>query len=113
MNIEDLRSHCLAFPNTTEGVKWEHNLCFMLFEKIFLLVRLEEEPTGMTFKIAPDNFNDMAAKDGFEQAPYFAKGQWLYLDDITKVSEKELKLIIQTSYDLIKSKLPKKLQVLC
>lgn len=113
MNIEELRTYCLSLSNTSEGIKWESNLAFMLFEKIYLLAGLEAQPTRITFKVSPEDFNEIVGQDGFAQAPYFAKGHWVALDDINKISNQQLKNYIHNSYDLIKNKLPKKLQIQC
>ena len=113
MNIEDLREYCLSLSNTTEGVKWESNLAFMLFEKIFLLASIAAQPTRITFKVSPEYFHEIAALAGCGQAPYFAKGQWIGMEDISQFSDEDLKSFIKNSYNLIKAKLPKKLQIQC
>ena len=113
MNIEDLREYCLLLSNTTEGVKWESNLAFMLFEKIFLLASIEAQPTRITFKVSQEDFNEIEALAGCGQAPYFAKRQWICVEDISRFSDEDLKGFVQNSYNLIKAKLPKKLQIQC
>ena len=110
MNIESLRELALAFPHATEEIKWDTNLCFMVFDKIFLIVNVNTVPTRCSFKVEKENFEEVAAQDNFKQAPYLARGQWVMLDDISLLNENEFKLYINTSFELIKSKLPKKLQ---
>ena len=77
MNIEQLRDICLKFPGVTEDIKWEDNLCFLVADKIFLMAGLDVSPTPASFKVPPEDFNEVALKDGFQQAPYLARGQWV------------------------------------
>ena len=52
----------------------------------------------------------MASKDGFSQAPYLARGQWIRTDNVDNLSEEEWIRFAKQSYKLIRSKLTKKLQ---
>lgn len=42
MDIEWLRSACLALPGTTEGVKWDNDLCFMVAEKYRAILSIDQ-----------------------------------------------------------------------
>ena len=110
MNIEQLRNTCLSFPSVTEDVKWESNLCFLVANKIFLMVALDVSPAPASFKVPPGDFNDVASKDGFSQAPYLARGQWVRTHNVENLSEEEWIHYAKRSYELIRSKLTKKLQ---
>ena len=106
MNIEEIRDFCLGLPGTTEDIKWENNLCFSVREKLFLLISLDEVPPGASFKVKTDNFDAVTAREGFRQAPYFARGMWVSLDDIGRPDIKEWEAFIRTSYELVRAKLP-------
>ncbi|MBL4752652.1 MAG: MmcQ/YjbR family DNA-binding protein [Flavobacteriales bacterium] len=110
MDIEQLRSICLDLPGVTEDVKWENHLCFLVANKMFLIAGLDISPTTASFKVPPEQFNDVASKDGFKQAPYLAKGQWVHTSDVELLTEEEWVYYSRQSYELIKSKLPKKVQ---
>ena len=110
MNIEEIRSYALDKLQTTEGLKWGDNLCVMVFEKIFLLLSLDQSPTSASFKVSEDDFDLLIEKEGINQAAYFAKRQWVKLDDIELLSTQEWERYINKSYFLVASKLTKKLQ---
>lgn len=110
MDIEFLRENALELPHTTEDIKWEKNLCFLVYDKIFMMVSLDEVPTRASFKVPKESFTDIIAQDNFKQAAYLAKGQWITAEDVSKLSPKECVQLVKQSFDLIKAKLPKKLQ---
>ena len=107
MDIESFREYCLSLSGTTEGMKWEH-LCFMIEEKIFVLVDLDTH--GFCIKCTPDEFDEIAARDGVKQAPHFAKKQWVFVDNLEVFNAAELKQCVERSRELVLSKLPKKTQ---
>jgi len=65
MNIEQLRDICLNFPGVTEDIKWENHLCFCVAEKMFLIAGLDESPIPASFKVPPEQFDEVASKNGF------------------------------------------------
>jgi len=107
MDIEILRSVCLSFPIVTEDVKWETNLCFCVGGKIFCIANLEP-PHTFSFKVTDAEFDELSGYDGFKPAPYLARAKWVLVTDSSKLSRKDLKKYLQQSYDLVKSKIPKK-----
>lgn len=110
MNIEELRELALSYRGATEEIKWEVNLCFMVCEKIFLVVGVNGTPTPCSFKVDKEDFEEIASQDGFGQAPYLAKGQWVRCADIEDLDFNTMKEYLTNSYELIKSKLTKKQQ---
>lgn len=107
MDIETFRDYCLSLYGTTEGMKWEH-LCFMIEEKLFVLSDLEEG--RVVFKVDPEEFDELVARDGIRQAAHFAKRQWVNLDGLDVMNDDELKRRITVSRGLVLAKLPKKIQ---
>ena len=110
MEIEDLRTFCLSLPGVTEDIKWEHNLCFSVADKMFLLISLDESPSTAAFKVAKDDFDSISCRTGFRQAPYFARNMWVMIDDIGLPDRREWETFIRNSYDLVKMKLPLKIR---
>lgn len=108
MNIESFREFCLSLPGTTEGMKWEH-LCFMIEEKMFVIIALEEGNSFST-KCTPEEFDELVARDGIRQASHMAKRQWVLIDRLDILSEEELKNRVLTSRALVLEKLSKKIQ---
>lgn len=108
MNIETFREYCLSLPGTTEGMKWDH-LCFMIEEKIFVIVAIDDGNRFST-KCTPEEFEELIARDGIQQAYHMAKKQWVQIADLEVLSVSELKNRVETSRALVLAKLPKKVR---
>ena len=65
-------------------------------------------PVSMSFKVKDEVFDELSATVHFKPAPYLARYKWVFLDDTSAVNTRELKDYIRQSYELVKSKLPKK-----
>ncbi len=109
MNIEELRIYCLGLPGATEDIKWEDNLVFSVAEKIFCLAGLEP-PLRVAFKVDEEEFEELTQSEGIIQAPHFARRKWVLITDEDRLSRSEWEQHIRKSYELVKSKLPKKKQ---
>ena len=107
MHIEDLRNICSALRGVAEDIKWEHDLCFCVGEKMFLVVGLNEVPVTASFKVPDEDFEEMSAREGFCPAPYVARYKWVKVDDINRLRKQEWRQFITQSYQLISSQLPK------
>ena len=108
MTIEEIQAICEQLPGVTKDIKWGHDLCFNLSDKMFLVIGLDSSPTTASFKVPDEEFENMINRDGFQPAPYVAKYKWVSIDDINRLSKKKWEHYIRQSYELIKSKLPKK-----
>lgn len=108
MNIEDFRDFCLNLPGTTEGMKWDH-LCFMIEEKIFVIMAMDENNSFST-KCTPEEFEELTARHGISQAAHMAKKQWVQIENLEVLTDEELKRRVKTSRELVLAKLPKKVQ---
>ncbi len=107
MNIEDLRTYCLSLKGATEDIKWGADLCFCIGGKMFCIAPLEGE-LSITFKVRPEEFEELSTSKGFVPAPYLARNKWVSLRNVSVLNRKELEGCIKQSYELISSKLPKK-----
>jgi predicted DNA-binding protein (MmcQ/YjbR family) len=110
MEIEDIQDICKKLSGVTEDIKWEHDLCFCVGEKMFCVVSLDQKPVSASFKVLDTEFDSMSSRAGFKPAPYVAKYKWVLMDDINRMSKKDWKHYVTQSYELVKSKLPKKIQ---
>ncbi|QNK61965.1 MmcQ/YjbR family DNA-binding protein [Pedobacter sp. PAMC26386] len=108
MDIEMFRDYCLSFAGTTEEIKWEDNLCFMIEKKIFVMNSLSGG--NLALKVNPEEFEELVARDGIKQASHLAKGHWISVFSFDVMSTAELKKRISESRQLVLSKLPKKIQ---
>lgn len=107
MNLEKLRELCLSFPGATEGLKWEDHICFMVAEKMFCITG---EWGGVSFKVTPEEFEELTERDGIIPQAYMARNHWVNVQQYNKLRPKEWEHYIRQSYELIRSKLPKKVR---
>jgi predicted DNA-binding protein (MmcQ/YjbR family) len=110
MTISEVREICLAFPGVTEDIKWGDHLCFNIGGKMFLVTAPDNVPVSASFKVTDEDFETLPNRSGFIPAPYMARNKWIFVDDINRFSNKEWLKYLQLSYELIFSKLTKKLQ---
>ncbi|MCB0700683.1 MAG: MmcQ/YjbR family DNA-binding protein [Chitinophagales bacterium] len=109
MDTETLRAYCLLLPATEEGVKFEDHLAFTLAEKIYCITGFgDNDPVSI--KVSPEDFDALTERDGIKQAAYFAKRQWVSVSQRNLLRKKEWEEYLAKSYELVKSKLPKKVQ---
>jgi len=108
MDIESFREYCLSLPGTTEGMKWDH-LCFMIEEKIYVIIAIERG-SSFSIKCNPDEFDALAARDGISQAYHLAKRQWIQVENLDVLNDKELKSRVADSRAMVLAKLSKKIQ---
>ncbi|WP_162796316.1 MmcQ/YjbR family DNA-binding protein [Pedobacter namyangjuensis] len=108
MDIETFREFCLSLPGTTEGMKWDH-LCFMIEEKIFVIIAIDDGNRFST-KCTPEEFDELTARDGIQQAFHLAKRQWVQVENLEVLNDNELKERVETSRALVLAKLPKKIR---
>src|SRR5688572_19604080 len=109
MNIEILRKFCLALPAVTEDIKWGHDLCFSVGGKMFAVAGLEA-PFQCSMKVQDEEFEELSSREGFMPAPYMARNKWVLVTDATKWNKKEWEQHLLQSYEMVKSKLTKKLK---
>jgi predicted DNA-binding protein (MmcQ/YjbR family) len=82
----------------------------MIGRKMFCMVDLERIPTSACFKVHEDEYEELSASPNFRPAPYFAKHNWVMVDDIGKLKKKEIENFLIQSYELVKAHLPKKIK---
>ncbi|HYG49703.1 MAG TPA: MmcQ/YjbR family DNA-binding protein [Flavobacteriales bacterium] len=107
MNIEDLRKMCLGLPHVTEDIKWGHDLCFCIGEKMFCVTGIEG-PLKVSFKVKDEEFHDMAARPHIVPAPYVARYKWVLVEEPHALNAKEWEHYVSQSYSLVKENLSKK-----
>lgn len=110
MHIDELQNLCHQLPGVTEDIKWENNLCFLVREKIFLLLTLDKFPVSGSFKVPDEKYEEISHREGFAPARYLARNRWVTFSDSRLINPDEWRVFIHQSYYLIRSKLPKKIQ---
>ena len=111
MDIESVRSFCLALPHTDEKVQWGNDLLFRIGEKMFAVAALEpSHGVALSFKCTPEKFAELVERNGIIPAPYMARHHWVGLETFDALPARELKPLLANSYQMTLEKLPKKLQ---
>jgi len=111
LNLEELRDYCLQKPGATEGLPFgEDTLVFKVGEKIFLLTGIKD---GNRFNAKCDPELAVELRERYSEVIpgyHMNKKLWntIYMDG--SLTRKQLHEMIDHSYDLILSSLPKKVQ---
>ena len=108
MTVDAIRTICRALPDTTEDIKWDHDLVFSVGRKMFAVVCLEP-PHTVAFKCTPERFAELVERDGIIPAPYLARAMWVQEQEIGEtLDRRELTQLLHGSYELVVAKLPRK-----
>jgi len=110
MNIDWVREYCLSLPHATEKVQWVDDLVFKVGGKMFAVVVLEPAKVWLSFKCTPEEFGELTDLPGVIPAPYMARAQWVALETEDALPAAELKRLLRRAYDLVFSKLTKRMQ---
>jgi predicted DNA-binding protein (MmcQ/YjbR family) len=106
MNIETLRDYCLSLPGATEDIKWEADLCFSVGGKIFCTTSIEP-PHTVSFKVTDEQFGEMVIMPNIIPAPYLSRYKWVQVQNWDALNQQDWETYITSSYEMVKSKLPK------
>ncbi|WP_343487360.1 MmcQ/YjbR family DNA-binding protein [Allomuricauda sp. d1] len=112
MNIEEFREYCISKKGVEETFPFdEHTLVFKVMGKMFALVALERLPPQANLKCDPERAIELREEHDGTIIPgyHMSKKHWntLFLEHL---SPKLILELIDHSYDLVVSKLPKKLK---
>jgi predicted DNA-binding protein (MmcQ/YjbR family) len=110
MTFDSIREHCLSFPQTREQLQWGDSLLFKVAGKMFVIVSLNvQRETRISFKCTPDNYAELIERDGVSPTRYnMWKYHWVSLEKLDTLPQRELKELLQQSYQLVAAKAIKK-----
>ncbi len=110
MKTESLIDFCRKLPHVVEDIKWGDDRVFSITGgKMFCVFSMDKEgPTRMSFKVDELRFLEMTDRPQFIPAPYMARAHWVALVDEKDITLKELKSLVQGSYEWYFNKLSKK-----
>lgn len=110
MNIEELRDYCLNKPGVTEGFPFgEETLVFKVGEKLFLLTGLGDN----SFNVKCDPERAIELREQFSEVLpgyHMNKKHWNTVRTDGSLTNKQLKEMVDHSYELVFAALPKKLR---
>ena len=109
MDLAQFREYCLGKPCATEGVPFGPDvLVFKVGGKMFALAALDEMPTIVNLKCDPDLALDLRGR--YEQVTpgyHMNKRHWNSVEIEGGIPDRELRKMIDHSYDLVIDRLPK------
>ena len=109
MNAESFRAFCLSKTAATEGTPFgPEDIVFKVAGKMFAILALEEVPPRVNLKCDPDLALEL--RDRYEQVEpgyHMNKKHWntVVLDGV--IPEREIRKMIDHSYELVVQSLPK------
>jgi len=112
VNIEEFREHCLAFPGTEESFPFdETTLVFKVMGKMFALNALNADPPRVNLKADPE-WSEELRESHHQITPGFHmnKKHWNTVHIEDGLEDELIAEMIKHSYDLVVSKLTKKLK---
>jgi predicted DNA-binding protein (MmcQ/YjbR family) len=108
-DLDWIRKLCLSFPEVTEDMPWEGDLCFKVRGKIFTGIALSDGRfPRITLKCAPETFYELLEIEGISPAPYVGRYKWVMLANSNILPGSELESLIRQSYELVAAKALKK-----
>jgi len=112
MRLDRLKTYALSLPRATANKQWGDDLVFKIAGKMFFVISLDADTAErVSFKCSPADFKRLTRDiEGIIPAPYLARHFWVSVEDLSVLPEAELRDRIRTSYDLVRTKLPKKVQ---
>ena len=69
-----------------------------------------DPPFKIAFKVKDEEFDEISNRKGFMPAPYMARAKWVLVTESSVLTKKEFENFIADSYQLVKSRLTKKLR---
>src|SRR5688572_31757171 len=96
-----------TLPAVTLHEQWESSVA-KVGGKVFALC--EAGGGSLAFKVSEVAFDGLTTLDGIRQAAYFAKGQWVHVDQGADISDRDLKAYLREAHRIIAGKLTRKLR---
>ncbi len=113
MNVEEVRNYALSLKGVTEDMPFgEDNLAFRVGQKIFMCVNLAALEPVIALKLLPETNEELREEfAGITPAYHWNKKHWSDVSLQGDVPDKRVYGLIELSYHLVVSKLPKNLRL--
>jgi predicted DNA-binding protein (MmcQ/YjbR family) len=113
VNLDKLRTHCLAFPGATEQIQWGSDLVFKVGGRMFAVAATDHAAAHrLSFKCTDEGFAELLEYDGIVPAPYLARAHWVALQRFDALTDAELRERLQEAYETVFAKLTKRAQAM-
>lgn len=110
MTPAKLRKIANALPAATEQIQWEKDRVFKVGGKMFACSGIEQS-SRYSFRVDDERFLELSDQKGVCPAPYLARAKWIQIDPAEcELPDRDIEKLVKRSYELVLSKLPKKVQ---
>lgn len=112
MKLKPIRDHLLAYPGASEGTPFGPDvLVYKVCGKMFALVGWQNLPVTINLKCDPEHSIELREQhQAIEPGYHMNKRHWITLTLDSSLSEQLVFGLVQDSYALIVSNLPKRLR---
>jgi predicted DNA-binding protein (MmcQ/YjbR family) len=109
MTNESIRAHCLALPHATEIVQWESHLLFKVGGKMFAIIDLDGHSCSL--RCDAETYAELVEMPDIVPASHnMWKYQWVTMETLTALPDRECRDLLTASYHIIRATLPKGVQ---
>jgi predicted DNA-binding protein (MmcQ/YjbR family) len=111
VNTDELEALCGAWSGVTGSIKWEDDLVYSVAAKMFVVLCVSGPDRGrLSFKVDAERFLELTDQPGVVPAHYMARAFWITIVEPDRFSREQLQEFVRHSYELVRSKLTKKMQ---
>ena len=112
MNIEAFRAYCLSKKGVTESLPFGPDvLVFKVMGKMFALTNVDQF-VSINLKCDPEYAIELREQyEGVKAGYHMSKKHWNTCENNSDISDTMMKKLIDESYELVASKLTKKLKI--
>lgn len=101
-----------GWPGVQAEIKWQDDLVLSVGGKMFCVLCIRGAGAGsLSFKVEDERFLELTGQPGFVPAPYLARAKWVQVPDTGAIDAAELAAFVRRSYELVRSRLTRKLQL--
>jgi len=109
MRYADLTKHLLSLRGATLSIQWGDDHVFKVGGKMFAAMPAPAtKPHSLSFKADEVSFHVLTKIAGIIPAPYLARAQWVHLDRLDRLPDKQLKGYTARAHAIIARGLTKK-----
>jgi predicted DNA-binding protein (MmcQ/YjbR family) len=113
MGYADIAKHLLSLPGATLSIQWGDDHIFKVGGKMFAgMGPKARKPQGISFKADEMGFEVLTKMRGIKPARYLARAQWVSMDRLDRMPDKQLKAYLTRAHATVVGRLPKKQRAL-
>lgn len=106
-----IEQQAMQLPGVSRDIKWGAVTVFSLVGKMFCCLSIEDgRLQRLSVKVPAERFLELTDQPGIIPAPYLARHHWVSLEPACTLNESDVLAMLVESYQLVRAKLPKKMQ---